>query len=135
MGDTKPSDNTLHKTRHNRSSMLSYRVGLDQHTILQVRLKGPTTSLARSHLTTQHITKRNLPMKLQSEILRQHLRLETSLKADQSHLHWSCYSLGFMHVHDAKVIKQHFLLQLTVNSTATLSIKKKVRLFPASVNH
>ena len=72
-------------------------------------------------------------MKLQSEILRQHLRLETSLKADQSHLHWSCYCLSFTHVHDAKVIKQHFLLQLTINNTATLSIKKKVRLLPLSI--
>ena len=29
MGDTKPSDNTLHKTKHTRTSTLSYRVGLD----------------------------------------------------------------------------------------------------------
>ena len=29
MGDTEPSDNTLHKTKHTRSSILSYRVGLD----------------------------------------------------------------------------------------------------------
>ena len=29
MGDTKPSDNTLHKSKHTGSSTLSYRVGLD----------------------------------------------------------------------------------------------------------
>ena len=28
-GDTEPSDNTLYKTKHTRSSILSYRVGLD----------------------------------------------------------------------------------------------------------
>ena len=27
--DTEPSDNTLYKTKHTRSSILSYRVGLD----------------------------------------------------------------------------------------------------------
>ena len=29
MGDTKPSNNMLHKSNHTRSSILSYRVGLD----------------------------------------------------------------------------------------------------------
>ena len=29
MGDIEPSDNTLNKTKHTRSSILSYRVGLD----------------------------------------------------------------------------------------------------------
>ena len=36
---------------------------------------------------------------------------------------------------DAKVIKLHFLLQLTVNGRATPFIKKEVKLSPASVNH
>ena len=29
MGDTKPSNNMLHKTKHTRNSILSYRVPLD----------------------------------------------------------------------------------------------------------
>ena len=29
MGDIEPSDNTLHKTKHTSSSILSYKVGLD----------------------------------------------------------------------------------------------------------
>ena len=29
MGDIEPSDNTLYKIKHTRSSILSYRVGLD----------------------------------------------------------------------------------------------------------
>ena len=29
MGDIKPSDNTLYKTKHTRSSILNYRVRLD----------------------------------------------------------------------------------------------------------
>ena len=29
MGDIEPLDNTLYKTKHTRSTILSYRVGLD----------------------------------------------------------------------------------------------------------
>ena len=29
VGDTKPSNNTLYKTKHSKSNILSYRVGLD----------------------------------------------------------------------------------------------------------
>ena len=51
MGNTETSHNMLLKTKHTRSSKLSYRVGLDP-VATSYGLKGPATSLARSYLTT-----------------------------------------------------------------------------------
>ena len=58
MGDTKPSNNTLHKAKRTRGSILSYGIGLHPvlQIILEVRLKEPAASLTRScliHNTSQ----------------------------------------------------------------------------------
>ena len=54
MGDTEPTDNKLHKTKHPRSSTLIYRVGLDPVATFYLVgcLKVPATSVARSYLST-----------------------------------------------------------------------------------
>ena len=54
MGDTEPSDNTLHKIKQTRSSILIDKVGLDPvaTSYLVGWIKRPPTSLARSYLTT-----------------------------------------------------------------------------------
>ena len=48
MGDTERSNNALHKTKHTRSSMRNYRVGLDPVATSQL------ASLATSQLDHQH---------------------------------------------------------------------------------
>ena len=54
MRDAEPSKNTLHKTKHTKSSILSYRVGLDPvaTSYFVVWMEGSATSLARSYLAT-----------------------------------------------------------------------------------
>ena len=54
MGDTEPSNITLHKTKHTNSSILSCRVELDPvaTSYLVVGLNGPAASLVRFYLTT-----------------------------------------------------------------------------------
>ena len=49
MGDTEPPNNTLHKIKHSRSSIVLDYIQ-SQHIVLKVGSKGATAFLARSYL-------------------------------------------------------------------------------------
>ena len=69
MGDTEPSKETLHKTKHTSSSILlfnPYNSGLNPIETLN----GPATCLARSNCITHH--KKEPPMPLELKALNSH---------------------------------------------------------------
>ena len=137
MKDTKTSNNTLHKTKHTRSSVPSYRVVLDPVAIsyLTVGLKRPAKFLVRSYLSTQHITKCPPSKKLHSEVLRQSFRMVASLSIPYALVLFIAYVLRTFT--DVKVIKLPPRLQIMGNSRTltSLTFNKKVNLSAASVNH
>ena len=85
MGDIEPSNNTLRKTRHTRGTLLSYRIGLDPVATSYLVGSIERTRNIPSNCITHH--KKEPPVKLYSEMLRQRFRLGTSLETNRCYLH------------------------------------------------
>ena len=110
MGDTKPSNNMLHKNNHTRSSIHSYGVGLDP--------------VKTSYLAGWIERTRNIPDYILSIYITHHKKEpdnETLVLTLQTMLiDPICLSfvIGYICTHftDAKVFKLHLLFQLTASS-------------------
>ena len=56
MGDTKPSNNTLHKTKHTKNSILSFQAGLDPVATSYLVHWTENTGIISDWIISNHIT-------------------------------------------------------------------------------
>ena len=129
MGDTKPWNNRLHKTKYTRSSILSYRVGLDPVTTSYlIRLIEKTYNIPGLHLSNYKTYLKKEPLN-ETLAWNPQTMLQTRNLIRNQLIPSALVSLHIL------IHRLHLFLQLTANSRIIHFIIKMIKLSPASIHH